>query len=172
MKPAPDLTPRQSAFVAEYLIDLNATQAAIRAGYSARTAVQQAHRLLMNVHVAAAVMSGQTQRSLRTQVTADSVVQELAKIGFANMLDYIEISLDGAAGINLAKLSRDQAAAIVELTTEDTIDPRGNKTTRTRIKLGDKRAALVDLGKHLGLFRENNTAIAMVINISADDAKL
>lgn len=166
------LTPRQAAFVAEYLIDLNATQAAVRAGYSAKTAHAAGPRLLANVGVQQAIQTGQVARSTRTQVTADAVVSELAKLGFANMLDYIQIGPEGTAGIDLRALTREQAAAIVELTTEDTYDRDGNLTRRNKIKLADKRAALVDLGKHLGLFRENNIAVAMVVNISADDGRL
>lgn len=79
------LTPKQARFVEEYLVDLNATQAAIRAGYSARTAEQQGSRLLRNVQVAASVAAGQQDRSGRTEITADRVLQELAKIGFADI---------------------------------------------------------------------------------------
>lgn len=79
------LTPKQARFVEEYLVDLNATQAAIRAGYSARTAHSQGQRLLKHVEVAASVAAGQQDRSGRTEITADRVLQELAKIGFADI---------------------------------------------------------------------------------------
>ena len=71
------MTPRQRRFVEEFLIDLNATQAAIRAGYSARTAEQQGPRLLGNVEIAAAVQAAQRARSARVQVTQDAVVRGL-----------------------------------------------------------------------------------------------
>ena len=80
--------PRQARFVDEYLLDLNATQAAIRAGYSAKTAQEQGSRLLSNVIVQDAVAEAMAARSERTQVTAGRVVQELAKIAFADMADY------------------------------------------------------------------------------------
>ena len=68
------MTPKQRRFVDEYLIDLNGTQAAIRAGYSARTANEQAARLLANASVSAAVAEAQANRSLRTGITADYVL--------------------------------------------------------------------------------------------------
>ncbi len=74
-----DLTPKQARFVEEYLIDLNATQAAIRAGYSKKTAKQQGQRLLTNVDVQAAVTEAKETRSERTEITQDEVIQGLKK---------------------------------------------------------------------------------------------
>ena len=73
------LTPKQQRFVEEYLIDLNATQAAIRAGYSAKTAKQQGQRLLTNVDVQTAVESGRKGQTERCQLDADFVLQGLVK---------------------------------------------------------------------------------------------
>ena len=78
------LNDRQCRFVAEYLVDLNATQAAIRSGYSAATANQIGARLLANVKVAAAIAEAQAARSRRTEVTADRVVLELARVAFGD----------------------------------------------------------------------------------------
>jgi phage terminase small subunit len=68
------LTDKQKRFAEEYLIDLNATQATIRAGYSEKTAYSQCERLLRNVEVQAAISEGQKSRSQRTGITADRVV--------------------------------------------------------------------------------------------------
>lgn len=73
------LTPKQARFVDEYLLDLNATQAAIRAGYSENTAKQQGARLLTNVYVSAAVQAAQAKRSQRTEVTQDYVIKRLKR---------------------------------------------------------------------------------------------
>lgn len=73
------LTPRQAAFVREYLVDLNGTQAAIRAGYSEATAGQQAEQLLKKLEIKAAVDEGMSARASRVQVTADDVVRILLK---------------------------------------------------------------------------------------------
>src|SRR5690348_14082739 len=72
-----DLTPRQAKFVQEYMVDLNATQAAIRAGYSPQTAEQQGARLLKNVKVASTVQAALAERSERTRLKADAVIEEL-----------------------------------------------------------------------------------------------
>jgi phage terminase small subunit len=71
------MTPRQRRFIDEYLLDLNATQAAIRAGYSARTANEQGARLLTNASVASAIQAAQQARSERVQITQDDVVRGL-----------------------------------------------------------------------------------------------
>jgi phage terminase small subunit len=71
------LTPKQQRFVAEYLLDLNATQAAIRAGYSEKTANEQGARLLVNVSIAAAIREGQEKQAERTEITSDWVVEKI-----------------------------------------------------------------------------------------------
>jgi len=108
------LTPKQQRFVEEYLIDLNATQAAIRAGYSEKTAEVQGCRLLTIAKIGLAVREAMEKRSARTEITADRVLQEYAKLGFANMADYI--TGDGAMRtLDLSALTRDQAAAIKKI---------------------------------------------------------
>jgi phage terminase small subunit len=150
------LTPKQARFVEEYLIDLNATRAAIRAGYSARTAEQQGPRLLGNVGVAAAIREAQQARSKRTEITSDRVLTELARIGFANMADYMRVGPSGDPQLDFSALTRDQAAALQEVTVENYVSGRGDdarEVRRIKFKLADKRAALVDIGRHLGMFK-------------------
>ena len=79
------LTPRQARFVKEYLVDLNGTQAAIRAGYSARTAAAQAVRLLINVKVKAAVEAGAAKQHAQLDLTAQKVLTELLGVGYAEV---------------------------------------------------------------------------------------
>lgn len=74
------LTPKQARFVQEYLIDLNATQAAVRAGYSERTACEQGSRLLANVKVQTALQAAMQARQARTEVTQDYVIGKLVEI--------------------------------------------------------------------------------------------
>lgn len=76
-KAEPKLTPKQQAFVAEYLIDLNATQAAIRAGYSEKTANEQGSRLLANVSVQAAIQEAMDKRSEKVEITQDYVLKTI-----------------------------------------------------------------------------------------------
>ena len=77
------MTPKQACFVQEYLIDLNATQAAIRAGYSANGADVQGARLLANARISVAIHEAMAERSKRTEITADRVLSEYARIAFA-----------------------------------------------------------------------------------------
>lgn len=98
----------------------------------------------------------------KTAITAAAVIDELAKIGFSNMADYMQIGADGRPYLDFSGLTRDKAAAIQELVVETRPDPIGAASDegpppeilKVRFKLADKRAALVDLGKHLGLFKE------------------
>lgn len=152
-----ELTPQQLQFVAEYLIDLNATQAAIRAGYSAKTANQQGSRLLAHAKVSAAIVEAKAARAERNEITADRVIQELAKLGFSNMMDYMRVGPEGDPVLDFSAITREQAAALTEVTVEDFTDGRGEDSRdvrRVKFKLADKRSALVDLGKHIGMFRE------------------
>lgn len=152
-----ELTDKQARFVAEYLIDLNATQAAIRAGYSEKTARQAGSENLSKPDIADAI--AERQKSIRgnLEVTQERVVAELAKLSFSNMQDYMRSGADGDPYLDFSKLSREQAAALVEVTVEDFKEGRGKDARdvrRVKFKLADKRAALVDLGKHLGMFKE------------------
>jgi phage terminase small subunit len=147
------MTPRRRRFVEEYLVDLNAQAAAVRAGYSPRGRCYS--QLLRDPEVAAAIRAGVEARAKRTRITADAVVTELARIGFANMLDYMRPGEDGDLFVDLSGLDRERAAAIAEVTVEDFKDGRAKDARvvrRVKFKLLDKRAAHVDLGKHLGLF--------------------
>lgn len=84
------LTPKQKCFVEEYLIDLNQTQAAIRAGYSEKTANEQASRLLANVNIQAAIKEAMAERSKRTQITADMVLQRWWEISNVDVNDLVQ----------------------------------------------------------------------------------
>lgn len=147
------LTAKQRVFVQEYLIDLCATRAAIRAGYSPKRADAIGHENLRKPEIKAAIQEAMEQREARTQVTADAVVIELAKIGFANMQDYLR---EGFTLHDIQDIPRDQAAAIQEVTIDETVTDDGVTLRRVKFKLLDKRAALVELGKHLGIFEANN----------------
>jgi phage terminase small subunit len=137
------LTPKQERFVQEYLLDLNATQAAIRAGYSAKAAKEIGYRQLTKAHIAAEIEKAQTKRAERCEVTADWVIDELRKLASANMADYMKSTPEGGIRLDFAALTRDQAGALSQ------VKVNGDSVT---FKLHDKRAALVDLGRYLGLF--------------------
>lgn len=151
------LNVKQARFSQEYVIDLNATQAAIRAGYSKKTAGQIGHELLKKPEIADAIAAAMNDRAARTNVTADRVLYELARIAFANMAEYVTIQDDGSAIVDLSQLTPDRAAAIQEVITETYIEGRGEAAVpvkKMRLKLHARSRALELLGKHTGLFAE------------------
>ena len=142
------LTPRQQRFAAEYLVDLNATQAARRAGYSERTAHAQGRRLLQEPHVSAWVNQLLDERSTRLEVTADRVVAELAKIAFADPRSLFDA--DGVLlPIHRVPNEVAQAIATMEVTTD-----AGGTLKVTKIRFCDKVAALTLLARHLGMLND------------------
>ena len=149
------LSPKQERFVQEYLIDLNAAQAAIRAGYAAKTARVIGHENLKKPDIAAAIEKARAERAERAKLTVDMVVDELRKIAFASMGDYMKSTPEGDPYLDFSTLTADQKAALAEVTVEDFVDGRGKDARavkRVKCKLHDKQAALVSLGRHLGLF--------------------
>lgn len=148
---------KKELFCSEYLIDLNGTQAALRAGYAKKGAAQQASRLLRDVKVQAKIQELMKARAEQVEVTAEMVLAELKKIGFSNMAHYINVDKNGDAFVDLSGIDADRAAAITEVIVEDLSEDmqvRTGRLTKTRIKLADKRAALVDMGKHLGMWNQ------------------
>lgn len=154
------LTAKQQRFCDEYLIDLNATQAAIRAGYSPKTAEQTASRLLTIVKVSDEIAREMAERSKRTGINQDRVVQELAKLAFVNIADVVD--LDSATVKETA--TGEDLACIQSVK----IKPSEFGTER-EIKLYDKKASLELLGKHLGMFKDKLEVEAdMDLNITVD----
>lgn len=153
------LTDKQQKFVEEYLIDLNATKAAIRAGYSVKNADKIGSQLLGKTRVAEAVDCAIAKRSRRTGISQDRVLQELAKMGLADMRNFINI-VDGEVRIkNMDDMSPEDSSCIQEISTTKTIKTFGDteiETVVTKIKLADKKASLELLGKHLGIFTDLN----------------
>lgn len=146
------LNPKQERFCKEYVIDLNGTQAAIRAGYSENTANEQAARLLADVSIQNYVKRLQNKISERLEITADMVVQELAKIGFANTHDFVT---DGNSIVDISKLERVKVASVSGVKVTEIESEFGSKKI-TELKFHDKVSALEKLGKHLGVFEKDN----------------
>lgn len=156
-----ELNDKQRRFIDEYLIDLNATEAAKRAGYSDKAAHVTGCRLLKDANVSAEIERRKAKLQAKSDITAERVVAELAKIGFANMADFMEVGPEGQPVTNFAGLTRDQAAALGEITVEEFQDGRTTeagkaprKVRRIKFKLHDKVKALVDIGRHLGMFED------------------
>lgn len=139
------MTKKQKRFIEEYLIDLNATQAAIRAGYSPKTAKDIGCENLAKPNISDAIDKAMAERSRRTGINQDRILLELARIGLAKITDVV----DPDTGKILPDASDDDLACIQSIK----IKPNEFGTER-EVKLYDKKSALVDLGKHLGLFKD------------------
>ena len=169
------LTAKQQRFVEEYLVDLNATQAAIRAGYSKKTARLSGHRNITNDNIAAEIQAGRDKLSEMTGVTAERVIEELALVAFTNMQDYIQVNADGQPELDFSALTRDQAAALSEIITEEVWRGRGEdakRMIRTKFKLHSKMSALDQLCKYFGLFVTNvniNARVGVTIKSELTD---
>jgi phage terminase small subunit len=166
-----DLTDQQIRFCEEYIIDFNGTQAAIRAGYSKKTATMQASRLLTQANVSKKIEALTNKISERMIVTKERVIEELAKIGLANIQNYVDE--DNEVKSLKKEVSADHAAAIsgVKVTTIQfgSKEMPITKTT-TQLTMNDKNTALSLLGKHFGVFEKDNdqkkvTNIVQVIKL-------
>lgn len=182
------LTPKQQCFVEEYLIDLNATQAAIRAGYSAKTAGQIGEQNLKKLEIAEAIAEAQAARSKRTEINADQVLRELARVGFTNLSDVTnwgtkEVAFgfdeDGKRlkpeDIGDAVVVRYADAPFVTPVNRDDLTEEARAAVSEvslgrdgfKIKMHDKNGALLQLGRHLGLFSdklEHSGAVTVIVN--------
>lgn len=151
------LTAKQIRFVDEYLVDLNATQAAIRAGYSEKTANTIGAQNLAKLSIQAEILRRQKDLQRRTAISQDRVIKELARVAFADVADYvqvetriinrgdIEVPLELAVHKETAELSADQRAAIASIK---------QGANGVEIKLHDKIKALELLGRHIGMFND------------------
>lgn len=145
------LSPKQQRFVAEYLIDGNATAAYKRAGYKVSNAAasQAAAQLLRNIKVREAIDAATAKSLNRLEITRERVLAELARIAFADKRKVLRWGPDGVRLIDSAALSDDDAAVVAEVS-ETTTATGGT----LKLKTHDKVKALELLGRHLALFTD------------------
>lgn len=155
------LTEKQQRFVDEYLIDLNATQAAIRAGYSVKTANEQGSQNLAKLSIQQAIAEQMAERSKRTGINQDRIVLELAKIALVKMTDIVD-----SQGRIKSDASPDDLACIESVKYKESESDTGSSVER-EVKISSKLKALELLGKHLGMWNDKidvNVAIPVVIS--------
>lgn len=144
---------RYETFAREYVIDLNGKRSAIAAGYSESRAEVTASELVSNRKVQKLIDSLQSKRASKLELKAEQVVEEIRRLAFSNMLDYV----DASGHLDLSTLSRDQAAAIQEIredTTGGSGDGERRLVLRTTFKLSDKTKNLELLCRHLGMLQD------------------
>ena len=159
------MTPKQKRFVEEYLVDLNATQAAIRAGYSPKTATVIGAETLTKPYVSAAIEKALAERSRRTGINQDRVIRELARIAFVKISDVVteegKIRTDAAS---------DDLACIESYKVKNSDGVNGT-STECEVRLASKLKALELLGKHLGMWNDKLT-VDLTIPVYEGDGDL
>ena len=146
---------KQMAFAREYVVDYNATQAAIRAGYSEKSAYSQAHELLKKHEIQEKISELEAKAAKRTEISKDMVLRELARVAF---VDPRKLFDENGKPKDLESLDADTAAALasVDILEEYDFDD-GNRVLighTKKYKWSDKLRALELLGKHLGMFTD------------------
>jgi phage terminase small subunit len=149
------LTPRQQRFVQEYIVDLNATQAAIRAGYSERGARVRGVELLTNRNVKTAIARTKEERRLRLELEADDVVRHLVEVAFANIADFATWTESKVRLRPSEEIEESKLVAVHSIT---------NGPNGVTIRLHDKLRALELLAKHLGMFKDRNEVDLKISN--------
>ena len=161
------MTKKQVRFVEEYLVDLNATQAAIRAGYSSATAASIGSENLKKPEIRACVDARLAILAKRTGVNEGRVLRELAKMAFVNPADIVDFD----TGMIREDATMDDTATIASIKVKRMPSPHGDGIER-EIKVGDKLKALELLGKHLGLFKENISLTGALPVVIREDLEL
>lgn len=172
------LTPKQFLFVKEYLVDLNGTQAAIRAGYSARTAHAISEENLRKPYIAAAIQEAMDKRAERVDLTADRVLEEIKHAAF---LDPIDLFSDDGRLLPLKEMPERARRAISGIEVEEIYDGTGKDRQLIgylkKIKLVSKEGTLTLAGRNLNLWKEvgskdNPLNAAVTVTMSREDADL
>lgn len=163
------LTDKQQRFVEEYMVDLNATQAAIRAGYSRDTAKDIGCENLAKPNIQEAIQKRKQDLSESTGITAERVLAEYAKIAFADVRNILTV--DGGLK-DTHEWDDETAGAVAGVKVFEVYGPEGEKLgTNKEIKLNDKLRALDSLGKHIGLFEKDNkqkqSEVMNIINLGS-----
>lgn len=159
------LTNKQRLFVQEYLIDLNATQAAIRAGYSVESARDIGCENLTKPNIQHEIAVAMAERSKRTGVNQDRIVLELARLALVNMTDVVD---------NEGKIkdtATEDDLSCIESIKYKSSDSESGWSVEREVKIGSKLKALELLGKHLGMWNDKiDVNVAVPIVISGEDA--
>ena len=147
------MTAKHALFVAEYMKDLNATQAAIRAGYSKKTANREGSRLMSNADIKQAIQAGAAKRLRAADLTAERVLEEMRRLAFSDVRRVFDANGDLRP---IHELSDDEAATIASIEVVKKNLAAGDNHTDTvhKIKVWDKPKSLEMLGKHFNLLTE------------------
>lgn len=147
------LTAKEELFCSEWLIDMNETQAAIRACYSKRTAGAIGHELLKKPKIRERIDYLRHQALFRADLALDSLVLELKHMGFYSIKDFVS---DGNHVVDISKMTREQLKPVTGIKVTEVRQGEDILSVTTELKFADKRASVVDLMRHLGGFEKDN----------------
>lgn len=159
------LSPKDERFVQEYMKDLDPERAAVAAGYAKTTARTKAYMWVSSSkhkpELFAEIEKRKAKLAKKAEITAERVIEELAKVGFASMRQFVRIDADGQPQIDLSDTPDDALDALSEVSTETVLEGEGSgeervthRVRKTKIKLHDKLKALMALGEHVGAFKQ------------------
>ena len=148
------LSYKQQRFIDEYMIDFNGTQAAIRAGYSPRTAGVQAYQLVTDARIQAELKSRTAKLSEQASITVAEIVERLAAILRATMRDYLRVTAKGELALDFSRATPQQMAAVQHLEIDRAAGEDADGAKKFRLRLYDKIAAADKLLRHLGAYRD------------------
>jgi phage terminase small subunit len=163
------LAPEEVWFCAEYVVDFNATAAAKRAKLPSPNL---AHNRLKDPAIQGEVNRIANGLMRRSDLKAEDVVNELSNLAFSNLDDFMSIGSDGYPRWDFAKVTRSQMAAVSEITVDEYVEGQGEAARpvkRVKVKLHDKRASLVDLGRYFGVFKQPDMNFNVAIVLSPDE---
>lgn len=150
-----ELTPKQALFVREYLVDLNASAAYLRAGYNTGNANVLGPRLLANAGIQGAVQEAYQKRAVKVDLTAEQVLREIKTAAF---LDPLELFASDGTMLPLRDIPEHARRAISGIEVEEIFDGQGKDRVWVgrlrKIKLVSKEGTLTLAGRHLGMFTD------------------
>ncbi len=156
--------PKRERFCQEYLKDFCGKAAAIRAGYSPKTAANIAWQILNEDKEAQARIKELTEAATKKAgIEAEDVIREIAKLAFSSLENFVTITDDGSAYVDLRRATSDQMAALTEITTDTYVDGHGEaarEVKKVKIKIADKMRALEKLGLRFGLWKSDAGQVA------------
>lgn len=162
------LNPKQERFCKEYLIDFNATQAAIRAGYSKQTAYSIGQRLLKNVEVKRFLESKGKQLATKLEISQERTLREIARMAYSDIRNIY--NNDGSVKA-VHELDDDTAAAISSVEIDEQVNGKSKVKTRTKkFRFHDKTKAVEMLAKHFHIYQDITPTV--VVNNQIDLSKL
>ena len=157
----PEFNPRTISFICAVVSGTQPTQAAIEAGYSARTAYMQSSRMMRNDEIASEIQRRRNKLAQRVEIAQTDVLREWALVAFSDMRNYLQIREDGSMGLDFAEMPDEATKAIQSFTEETRRAKDGSEITRTKLTLHPKTTALDALSRYLGIYaRDKAQALA------------